>query len=129
MSGTPVRGTFISQGGLTHHNRGDRKAIPHPDKLCHKLSYLPSILLRAYSTFLKIVNSPLKGLQSPLLSLLRWCLGFNSKAISLSYSLFPGYLLCIHEIVMLITLWSFSLIDLSFITGITAKNSEELREN
>ena len=35
------------------------------DKLCHKLSYLPSLLLRAALSSLKVIYSPLRGLYKP----------------------------------------------------------------
>ena len=44
------------------HRRGDKKSTPHADKLCHKLSYVPSFLRRAHSSFLKIISFPLSGL-------------------------------------------------------------------
>ena len=51
----PCPRNFINQIRLTHR-REDKKLTPHPDKLCHKLSYLPSILLKAHSFFLKIIS-------------------------------------------------------------------------
>ena len=31
-----------------------------PDKLCHRLSHLPSFLLKTHSSFLKLINSTIK---------------------------------------------------------------------
>ena len=93
----PLLGSFTNQGRLM--SRLEVKTIP---KLCHKLSYLPPILIRAHSSFLKIIYSRLRNLHSPSLSLLRCYLILSSKDISLSYSSFPGHLSCIHEENMLI---------------------------
>ena len=62
----PLLGSFTNQGRLM--SRLEVKTIP---KLCHKLSYLPPILIRAHSSFLKIIYSRLRNLHSPSLSLLR----------------------------------------------------------
>ena len=57
--------------------RENLELIPHPDKPCHKLSFLPSTLQRAPSSFWKANYLPQRGL-SPL-SLLRWNSSQNSK--------------------------------------------------
>lgn len=64
------------------------ETTPHPEKLCHKLSYLAFILPRAHSSFLKIIYSSLYGLHVPLFSLLRQYLSLNSKP-PVNYSFFP----------------------------------------
>lgn len=51
-------GSFMNQKRLTHLGRRNYKLTRRSDKLCHKLPYLPSILLRAPSSFLKITYSP-----------------------------------------------------------------------
>lgn len=39
-------GSFVTQGRLIHPKKGHWKSTPHPDKLCDKLSDIPSILLQ-----------------------------------------------------------------------------------
>lgn len=100
-----------------------RLDIDTTPKLCHKLSYLPFILLRAYSSFLKTIYSPLKGLHSLLLPLLRWHLILNSEATSLSYSFFPGYLPCMHEVIYVNKLVHFFLLLICLLLqGVSAQN-------
>lgn len=54
-------------------------------------------------------------------SLLKMLYKLEFEAITLSYSVFPGYLPCVHEAYVLINLFVDLLI--SFISGISAKNS------
>ena len=56
----PLPGSFIS-----YHRRGNQNSISYPVHFCHKLSYLPFILLRAHSSLLEIIYSPLRSLHSP----------------------------------------------------------------
>lgn len=71
----PLSGSFITWEDWLYHRRKECKLIPHPDKSCHKLSYFPSILLRAHLSFLKIIYTPLSGLNLPFpfaIKILRW---------------------------------------------------------
>ena len=80
----------------SYHRREEERKNWHdtPKKLCYKLSYLSSALLRAHSSFLKISYSPLKGLHHLPFSLLRWYLSLNSKPTWGVIHFFPGCLLC-----------------------------------
>lgn len=42
------------------YRRGYQELTPHPDQLLHQLSYLPSVLPRAHSSFLNITHSLLE---------------------------------------------------------------------
>ena len=77
--------------------RREEKSTPHPDKPGHKLSYLPSILLRAPSLFLKIICSLLNCLHPSTLPLSRQYI--NSQIPS-----FWGYLLLVFCDVVMTTM-------------------------
>lgn len=62
-----LRKSFITQERLTRYRRGDQKLTP--DKLCHTLSYLSPVLLRANSSFPEMIYSSLRGCILPPLSL------------------------------------------------------------
>lgn len=81
--------SFINQERWTHLRRGDQKVIPYPAKLHHKPSYLLPVLLKAHSSFLKTIYSPLRGLPPTPLSLLGWHVILNSKGLGESLS-FPS---------------------------------------
>lgn len=56
-------GSFINQEKTdSYHRRRDENLTPYLDRLCHKISSLPSLLPRAHLSFLKIISSPLRGL-------------------------------------------------------------------
>lgn len=59
------------------HRRADLKSTPQGDKHCHKLLYLPSVLLRAHSAFLIIIYSPLNDLYPPCPSHLKMIHAFQ----------------------------------------------------
>lgn len=44
----PLSGNFSTREDWLYHRRKEHQLIPHPDKSCRKLSYFPSILLRAH---------------------------------------------------------------------------------
>lgn len=112
--------SFINQGGLTLNTGEETRSRHHTRQTFSQTIISP--IYSSHSPFLKIIYSSLRG--SPL-SLLKWFLILNSKDISLSSSFLPGHFTCVvHEVYMLINLFVFSLVNLSFMTGVSAKNSE-----
>lgn len=54
---------FYQPGKIdSYHRRRDENLTPYLDRLCHKISSLPSLLPRVHLSFLKIISSPLRGL-------------------------------------------------------------------
>lgn len=96
-----------------------RKPANRPSSLSsHPKIYLPTIHhpWKPKTVFL----CPVISLQI-YCSLLKMLYKLEFEAITLSYSVFPGYLPCVHEAYVLINLFVDLLI--SFISGISAKNS------
>lgn len=83
-------GSFINQKTDSYHRRREQNSWHQTQTNCHGPSYLPSILLRAWSSFLKIIYSHWRGLSTLPVSLWRWYLSLNFKATSLGYSVFLG---------------------------------------
>ena len=89
---------FHWPGKIDSYHRWGEKATPHPENLCHKLSHLPSILLRTHSSFLKIIYSPLRGLLPPSPFPIKMVFKTEFQATLRSYSFSPGCLMCAWSI-------------------------------
>lgn len=58
----PPEGTaWLRIPSLEFHQPEETRIGYHTERLCHKLSYFPSVLLRVHSSCLKIIFSPLRG--------------------------------------------------------------------
>lgn len=111
---------FTSQEGLTQHRSGDQKSTPCPDKLCHKLSYFPSMLPRVHSSSLNY--SPLRSLHPSPFSLLRRYLILNSEDTSSSYSIFLSVCQVYRNRHVNKLMFVFLLLILSFCWRVPAEN-------
>ena len=116
-----VPGIFINRERWTHHSKGDWKSTSHAHKLCHKWSFLPSVLRRAHSSFLKIIC-----LKNPTSSPLCPCHGIWTRMPShiRGWLIFPWvspmYIWGKHVNKLLFVF----LLLKSFITGVSAKKSK-----
>lgn len=88
-----------------------------PDKLCHRLSHLPSFLLKTHSSFLKVINSTIKNV-----FILIWHFLLNSKppwrVTHFSLKIFHVYMRYRETSIY------FYLINLFFVIRVSAMNSK-----
>lgn len=88
-------GSFINKGRLTQVSREETKSAPQPDRLCHKLPHFPSILLTAYSSFLKFIYFSQSDLYSSSLALIKTIYKLSNLIAFFGWS-FLFFLWCPH---------------------------------
>ena len=99
-------GTFINQGWFI---TGEETRSPHTARQTLSQTTIPLIYSsKGQFIFPKIIYSLLRGLHSPLLSLLKQYLILNSKPPQGVTLFSPGLLPCIHEVHMLANFCLFS---------------------
>lgn len=81
-------GSFINKGRLSQVTREETKSAPQPDRLCHKLPHFPSILLVAYSSFLKIIYFSQSDLYSSSLAPIKTIYKLSNLIAFLGYHFF-----------------------------------------
>lgn len=85
---------------------------PHPDRLCHKPAHLPSRLLRAPSSLLKVICSPLSWLRPPYSSSIKTVCKLSNLTNLLSIHHFSLWCLHAHNIKKWMHLYTFVAINL-----------------
>lgn len=81
----------------SYHRRGHQKSTPRSDKLCHKPSSLPSMLLKVHSWVLRITPSPLSCRHPVCFPLFRWYVSSQICDASMHVILKINKLVCLFS--------------------------------